>query len=201
MPLSPGSQQQQEQQSSGTQRPARRPREGSRSVTLPWFNVSYLRRSQDQEREDDDSPTTLRESDREGSQSGTPQATPRNRLHIDMPPTSGPFTLAHNRTPGWDTPWTSSHPGGMEDTHEPYTNESGSHHDDEKLTPWQRRRKRLRAYMMYNLYVPLVRSTFSDHRALGLISAGSSSVYATSFSPLQHSQLQSAYGSSRLAVV
>ncbi|KAI0331934.1 hypothetical protein GY45DRAFT_1247797 [Cubamyces sp. BRFM 1775] len=156
MPLSPGSQLQQQQQSSEPQRPARRPREGSRSVTLPWFNVSYLRRSQEQEREDDDSPTTLRESDREASQSATPQANPRNRLHIDMPPTSGPFTLAHNRTPGWDTPWTSSHPGGMEDNHEPYTNESGSHHDDEKLTPWQRRRKRLRAYMMYNIYVPLL---------------------------------------------
>ena len=36
--------------------------------------------------------------------------------------------------------------------------EQGSQHDEEKLTPWQRRRKRIRAYIMYNLYVPLVRS-------------------------------------------
>ncbi|KAI9058852.1 hypothetical protein FKP32DRAFT_1740267 [Trametes sanguinea] len=147
-PLSPGS------QLEPPQRPTRRPREGSRSMSIPWFNVSYLRRSQGEE--DEESPTTLRESDREEVQSVTPHATPRNRLHIDMPPTAGPFTLAHSRTPGWDTPWTSSHPSGLDAHHEPHLPETGSHHDDEKLTPWQRRRKRLRAYMMYNLYVPLL---------------------------------------------
>ncbi|KAI0673473.1 hypothetical protein C8Q78DRAFT_1119000 [Trametes maxima] len=138
---------------SSPQRPPRRPREGSRSMSLPWFTVSYLRRSQDQ---DEDSPSTVRESEEEGSDSETPQANPRSRLRIDMPPTSGPFTLQHSRTPGWDTPWTSSHPGGIGEHHDPHMDEAGSHHDDEKLTPWQRRRKRLRAYMMYNLYVPLL---------------------------------------------
>ncbi|KAI0361251.1 hypothetical protein OH77DRAFT_1516247 [Trametes cingulata] len=147
MPLSPSTQQ---------QRPARRPRDGSRSMSIPWFTTSYLRRSQEQEQEED-SPTTLRESDGEGSGgSGTPRANPRGRLRIDMPPTNAPFTLSHSRTPGWDTPWTSSHPGGMETNQDPHGQEAGSHHDDEKLTPWQRRRKRFRAYMMYNIYVPLL---------------------------------------------
>ncbi|KAI0375339.1 hypothetical protein BV20DRAFT_960455 [Pilatotrama ljubarskyi] len=143
MPLSPGSQ----------ERQARRLRDGSRAMSIPWFTTSYLRRSQEQ---DDDSPTTLRESDGEGSGSGTPQANPRSRLRIEMPPTNAPFTLSHSRTPGWDTPWTSSHPGGMETNYDPHGQETGSHHDDEKLTPWQRRRKRFRAYMMYNIYVPLL---------------------------------------------
>ncbi|KAI0639741.1 hypothetical protein C8Q77DRAFT_1082639 [Trametes polyzona] len=151
MPLSPTSQQQQLQPQQQATRPPRRLRDGSRSMSIPWFT---LRRSQDH---DEDSPTTLRESDREGSSESTaPQANPRSRLRIDMPPTSGPFTLAHNRTPGWDTPWTSSHPSGMEGLRDPDAHDAGFHHDDEKLTPWQRRRKRLRAYMMYNLYVPLL---------------------------------------------
>ncbi|KAI0778517.1 hypothetical protein BD413DRAFT_465477 [Trametes elegans] len=146
MPLSPAPQ---------PPRPARRPRDGSRSMTIPWFNVSYLRRSSQEQ--DGDSPTTLRESDRETVESDTPRTHPRSRLRIDMPPTaSGPFTLAHNRTPGWDTPWTSSHPSGMDDHHDPQSFDVGSHHDEEKLTPWQRRRKRFRAYMMYNIYVPLL---------------------------------------------
>ncbi|EIW64429.1 uncharacterized protein TRAVEDRAFT_158679 [Trametes versicolor FP-101664 SS1] len=144
MPLSPTEQEQ--------QRPPRRPRDGGRSMSIPWFSSSQFRRSQEHE---EGSPT-LRESDREGSESGTPQANPRSRLRIDMPPTSGPFTLSHSRTPGWDTPWTSSHPIGTDESHDPHALDTGSLHDDEKATPWQRRRKRFRAYMMYNVYVPLL---------------------------------------------
>ncbi|KAH9847379.1 hypothetical protein C2E23DRAFT_848880 [Lenzites betulinus] len=147
VPLSPTSQESQS-------RAPRRPRDGSRAMSIPWFSTSYLRRSQ--EHDVADSPTTLRESEGEGSRTGSPQVNNRNRLRIDMPPTSGPHTLAHNRTPGWDTPWTSSHPSGMDSHGDPHAQETGSHDDDEKLSPWQRRRKRLRAYMMYNLYVPLL---------------------------------------------
>ncbi|KAI0756669.1 hypothetical protein C8Q80DRAFT_48399 [Daedaleopsis nitida] len=133
----------------------RRPRDGAgRSMTIPWL----LRRSQ----EDDDtdgqaqaqteSVSTVHGTDPGESDAGA--ARNRSRLRIDMPATNAPFTLAQNATPGWETPWTSAHP-----------NRSGSHlssireqreEHEEKLTPWQRRRKRLRAYVMYNLYVPLL---------------------------------------------
>lgn len=78
----------------------------------------------------------------------------RSRLRIDMPPTNAPFTLAQNATPGWETPWTSAHPN-RSGSHLSSIREQRSEHE-EKFTAWQMRRKRLRAYMMYNLYVPLV---------------------------------------------
>ncbi|RPD81988.1 hypothetical protein L226DRAFT_528198 [Lentinus tigrinus ALCF2SS1-7] len=144
-------------------RPTRRPRDGSRSMSIPWLTASVLRRSQEQQEEEDGegSPSsqhtaTARETDPDGSDHGAPpRLSNRSRLRIDMPPTNAPFTLAQTRTPGWDTPWTSAHPNGTGSIVQS-TREQGSHHDDEKLTPWQRRRKRLRAYMLYNIYVPLL---------------------------------------------
>ena len=123
-------------------------------MSIPWLSVSVLRRSNEHDDEEQQgSPSTLRPSEPEGSDQGSRPN--RSRLRIDMPPTSAPFTLAQNRTPGWDTPWTSAHPGDSRDRMSSFR-EQGSQHDEEKQTTWQRRRKRLRAYMMYNLYVPLV---------------------------------------------
>ena len=125
-----------------------------------------LRRSQEQAVPDLDveeaSPTTIRgvESSNElgeledGYGRGS-KLNNRSRLRIDMPPPDISFTLAQNATPGWETPWTSAHPNGSGRIGS--SRDDGSHHDEEKLTPWQKRRKRFRAYMMYNLYVPLVR--------------------------------------------
>lgn len=129
-------------------------------MTIPWLTVSVLRRSneQDDEEQEQQASPTLHASEHEGSDGGVPRLSNRSRLRIDMPPTNAPFTLAQNRTPGWDTPWTSAHPNGSGDQMSSLR-EHASQHDEEKetLTPWQRRRKRLRAYIMYNLYVPLVR--------------------------------------------
>ena len=124
-------------------------------MSIPWLTASVLRRSQDQE---EGSPATLHdEPEQDISDSGaTPRLNNRSRLRIDMPPTNAPFTLAQNRTPGWETPWTSAHPNNVSSMDGQMHQERGSDDDDEKLTPWRRRRKRLRAYMMYNVYVPLV---------------------------------------------
>ncbi|KAI0800930.1 hypothetical protein C8Q74DRAFT_1190966 [Fomes fomentarius] len=140
-------------------RPARRLPNTSRSMSIPWLTVSVLRRSneQDDEEQEQQASPTLHASEHEGSDGGVPRPSNRSRLRIDMPPTNAPFTLAQNRTPGWDTPWTSAHPNGSGDRISSLR-EHASQHDEEKekLTPWQRRRKRLRAYIMYNLYVPLL---------------------------------------------
>ncbi|KAI1793889.1 hypothetical protein LXA43DRAFT_971547 [Ganoderma leucocontextum] len=137
---------------------ARRPRDGVRSMSIPWLSVSVLRRSLDQDEEQ--TPSTLHEEPEvdEHDRAAPPRMSNRSRLRIDMPPTiAAPFTLAQNRTPGWETPWTSAHPhtSGFMDA-AVHSGERDLHHADEKLTSWQRRRKRLRAYMMYNVYVPLL---------------------------------------------
>ncbi|TFK89622.1 hypothetical protein K466DRAFT_17870 [Polyporus arcularius HHB13444] len=146
IPLSPSS-----------QRPTRRPRDGSRAMSIPWLTASVLRRSQEDGEMSPSSAHTAHATDLDGSDNGAQtRLSNRSRLRIDMPPTNAPFTLSQTRTPGWDTPWTSAHPNGAGST-VPSIQDQGSHHDEsEKLTPWQRRRKRLRAYMMYNLYVPLL---------------------------------------------
>ncbi|PIL31625.1 hypothetical protein GSI_06327 [Ganoderma sinense ZZ0214-1] len=141
------------------QRAPRRPRDGARSMSIPWLSVSVLRRSLDQDEEQ--TPSTLHdEAELDANDPelpAPPRMSNRSRLRIDMPPTAAPFTLAQNRTPGWETPWTSAHPNMSGSVAGSVRREQrDSHHDDEKLTSWQRRRKRLRAYMMYNVYVPLL---------------------------------------------
>ncbi|KAJ7103411.1 hypothetical protein B0H15DRAFT_812160 [Mycena belliarum] len=76
------------------------------------------------------------------------------------PPAS--FTMQHSVTPGWDVPWT-AHVGaqGPAGRH----NSQGSEDEDTDDTPvdpakhttvWKRRRKRLRAFIISNAYVPLL---------------------------------------------
>ncbi|KAJ7235900.1 hypothetical protein B0H12DRAFT_1141030 [Mycena haematopus] len=85
-------------------------------------------------------------------------------LSITLPtPPAGAFTAQHNATPGWDAPWTSrvgaQGPAG-------HHNSGGSAYSDEEDTSpvdpekdhtvWQRRRKRVRAFILSNTYVPLL---------------------------------------------
>lgn len=85
-------------------------------------------------------------------------------LRISLPPpTQHPFTISHNRTPGWDSPWTPrvphslyrppSHPllgdgaFGRKDTDDD---------DHEHGSIWRKRKRRFRAFILSNPYVPLV---------------------------------------------
>lgn len=90
-------------------------------------------------------------------------------FNIPHPSTSMPFTLAHARTPGWDTPWSPRTAGDKIEPMFPEV-ESVGHGDvgdtsgamkegNEALsgiTLWQRRRKRLRLFFLNNNYVPVV---------------------------------------------
>ncbi|KAF8591889.1 hypothetical protein K439DRAFT_1325302, partial [Ramaria rubella] len=60
-----------------------------------------------------------------------------------------PFTLSHNKTPGWDSPWTPRIP---EQAHANRTENSG----EGNSRPWRRRKKNLRSFLLHNNYVPLV---------------------------------------------
>lgn len=138
---------------------SRRPlREWERSLSIPWLSRSqqgspaippanqsgYFQRHEEQQPND---------------------VIPADPLHVDIPPPPITlYTIAQNTTPGWDSPW-SARP--LEDTRtinrsaervqqltpvEEQTSEKAR-----SASPWARRRKRVRAYMLYNPYVPLVR--------------------------------------------
>ncbi|KAF7339373.1 hypothetical protein MSAN_02151200 [Mycena sanguinolenta] len=85
-------------------------------------------------------------------------------LSITLPtPPVGAFTAQHNATPGWDAPWTSR--VGAQGPAGHHNNEDSTYSDDEETSPvdpekdhtvWQRRRKRVRAFILSNTYVPLL---------------------------------------------
>ncbi|KAJ6519939.1 hypothetical protein C8R45DRAFT_953321 [Mycena sanguinolenta] len=85
-------------------------------------------------------------------------------LSITLPtPPAGAFTAQHNATPGWDAPWTSR--VGAQGPADHHNNEGSTYSDDEEPSPvdpqkhhtvWQRRRKRARAFILSNAYVPLL---------------------------------------------
>ncbi|KIP12458.1 hypothetical protein PHLGIDRAFT_97789 [Phlebiopsis gigantea 11061_1 CR5-6] len=118
-------------------------RHRDRSLSVSWLPSSLSRR-----------PGEHGEAAAAGGGDFRPRAHDR-RLHIDLPPIhQAPITLAQTRTPGWETPWTPRAPGVSWSVD---IEESDSHeHDGEKLSKWQRRKKRIRVYMLTNTYVPLL---------------------------------------------
>lgn len=124
----------------------------------------------------------------------TPPSRRKTRgLHLPLP-TPAPFTLAQTRTPGWDTPWSggSSGPGGRSSRSNTnvfvgqgsnlgvrdYAQLNGHGHDNgasdtspdggRNRSKWYRRRKRIRAFVLNNSYVPLVRTSPLSGGALEL---------------------------------
>ncbi|KIM48110.1 hypothetical protein M413DRAFT_221740 [Hebeloma cylindrosporum] len=72
-----------------------------------------------------------------------------------------PNTMAHANTPGWDTPWTSRSAAQgpvrhspREDSYELQDDHSNDSNNDQ--SPWSRRRKQLRSFILINTYVPLL---------------------------------------------
>ncbi|KAJ6604765.1 hypothetical protein DFH09DRAFT_1019072 [Mycena vulgaris] len=86
-------------------------------------------------------------------------------LSITLPtPPAASFTMQHSVTPGWDVPWTSrvgaqGPPGRHNSDASGFTEDE---RDDSPVDPgkqktlWGRRRKRLRAFILSNAYVPLL---------------------------------------------
>ena len=109
----------------------------------------------------------------------TPPRRKTRGLHIPLP-TPAPFTLAQTRTPGWDTPWSGGTGAGSTRVSRSNTNvfnvgqgsnlgvrdyaqlnghgpePSSAADDGRKRSKWYYRRKRVRAFMLSNNYVPLV---------------------------------------------
>jgi hypothetical protein len=90
------------------------------------------------------------------------------RLDLSFPPPRIPFTLSQNKTPGWESPWTPRIPDrALVNERDPEL-EAAQHANDagvakepsalhlDGLRPWQRRKKRLRNFLLHNAYVPLV---------------------------------------------
>lgn len=90
-------------------------------------------------------------------------------FHIPLPATPAPITISQNRTPGWDTPWSDrarqslddsgSHGSNLASRQDSFANANGAADEPpngRKRSKWYRRRKRLRMFILYNAYVPLV---------------------------------------------
>jgi hypothetical protein len=92
-------------------------------------------------------------------------------LRIAMPtPPSTPYTLSCNRTPGWDSPWApkpieSLFPRSISEQLQ--NGRSQEEQDDSVIIErwWPRTRKRARAYLLNNTYVPLVKHPSVRFRA------------------------------------
>jgi hypothetical protein len=73
-------------------------------------------------------------------------------------PTSVPFTLSHNKTPGWDTPWEPKNNVTMNSRGDySHLGMSGDRTDGDSRGGSDRsRKKRFRTCILTNIYVPLV---------------------------------------------
>lgn len=89
-------------------------------------------------------------------------------FRIALPTTPvAPYTLPQSRTPTWDSPWAARPPESFSrwNIYEQLQNgESAEEQPVEDLTSngswWPKARKRARAYLLNNTYVPLVKHTF-----------------------------------------
>ncbi|KAI0348441.1 hypothetical protein BDW22DRAFT_1404340 [Trametopsis cervina] len=113
-----------------------------RALSVNWLPASLSRRPGDGE-------TSPRERE---IQVGTDLRMPK--LHLDLQEMHSPQTVAQTKTPGWDVPWSPRAPGQPTVS---WDTSAGSDEDsNEKSGVWQTRKKRIRVYMLTNVYVPLL---------------------------------------------
>lgn len=90
-------------------------------------------------------------------------------LSITLPtPSAAPYTLAQNVTPGWESPWSPRnaaqgpvHSHTRESSYDIDELENDSNASHKSANVWRKRKKKLRAFILTNPYVPLVSSSFS----------------------------------------
>ena len=121
-------------------------RKGFRDLSLSWMPTSSTLK---------DSAFTRKEKDKEKTLEPPP---PALTLTLPSPPEAS-FTLAYTGSPGWETPWTSRpaaqgprrrRPGSYGFTE--FDEETSDHQHDRRPS----RRQQLRAFILTNVYVPLV---------------------------------------------
>lgn len=124
-----------------------------RSLSVAWLTSTIARRSADHA----DEPKSPTIADLQRVESPV-QARAADGLHLDLPPqiVQSPNTLSQTRTPGWETPWSPRLPERTANWDGDFEIELEDRDDNEKLSRWQRRKKRIRVYMLTNTYVPLV---------------------------------------------
>ncbi|KAF8898623.1 hypothetical protein BD779DRAFT_24535 [Infundibulicybe gibba] len=179
--------------------PTKSERKGIRERSMSWFPTiegSTFRKDKDKEQPDGPDQS-------QGMRSRGWDQT------ITLPsPTAAPFTLAQNVTPGWESPWTARvAPRGAAGSHiressyglEEQSPTQESQHVD--LSIWQRRKKKLRTFILTNTYIPLlfrfinitfttaalgmairIRETETKNNAVGAV--GSSPTVVIIFAPL-----------------
>ena len=95
----------------------------------------------------------------------SPRARDRG-LRIAMPTSPAiPYTLSHNRTPGWDSPWVARSPDSFSHRNIYAQLQNGGPLEEQSIDAdatandcwWPRTGKRARAYLLNNVYVPLVK--------------------------------------------
>lgn len=70
---------------------------------------------------------------------------------------SAPFTLSRNKTPGWDTPWEPTRDFPTNDySHLGMTGDRSDNESGYKSNSGRSRKKRFRAFILTNIYVPLL---------------------------------------------
>ncbi|KDQ63624.1 hypothetical protein JAAARDRAFT_385164 [Jaapia argillacea MUCL 33604] len=92
--------------------------------------------------------------------------TDKSTLQIPLPqPPAAPYTLSHNKTPGWSTPWSPKISDGILGQRNYTTIPNGGLGEPDlddyglstpHMSPWQRRRKKIRKFLLTNTYAPLV---------------------------------------------
>jgi len=115
-----------------------------RSLSVAWLAASLSRRPGDGETSPRDRDIRIESDFR-----------PPEQLHLELPqPPHSPTTVAQTKTPGWDIPWSPRVPGQPPVAWD--TMADSDRESVEKSGLWQRRKKRIRVYMLTNTYVPLL---------------------------------------------
>lgn len=132
------------------------------------------------ERTDEESPIAARDEIAEDVEPNTPTASSTlatsstrtkpvglgNSLRLELPQTPmDAFTLAQNQTPGWQSPW-APHPAqtrapNMHELSSPVEPDrayyaSSQTDSEDHLSPWQRRHKAFRRFVLHNSATPLI---------------------------------------------
>lgn len=99
----------------------------------------------------------VRDKDVEGNPEANLTPPREHDWNIALPtPIVQPFTVSQNMTPGWGAPWSP----GIPDAGLPHSlSRVGVARAvaEKNMTPWKRRRKRVRTFILTDPYVPLVR--------------------------------------------
>lgn len=100
--------------------------------------------------------TARRDKGKEMEHTGSLSERKNVKLNVALPPPpAAPFTLSHNPTPGWDTPWTARPRDDNGENGDSY-GWRGYGTDDEVASRSGKRPKRWRAFLLNNVYVPLL---------------------------------------------